>query len=126
MEKDLNINIPPFYPGEEIICVDDVGTYGIKKGQQYIADNCSVECNCGPLVYLRGITDNLEDGSVVKTGTKYICASCAGLSKSKSDWSRYKVSRFVSKKSLMAPPMKFTKIEEFEKQKEKPLILIEN
>lgn len=124
--EDFNLNIPPFYPGEEIICVDDFGAKRIKKGNEYIAEYCGVECSCGVIVGLREVPGEYSDGRRIESGDKFLCERCNSIGISYGDRHGYRVTRFVSKKTLTSPPMSFSKIEEKEKTVKKPQILIPN
>lgn len=124
--EELNLNIPAFYPGEEIICIDDSGTSGTSKGKEYIADRCSVKCKCGPVVFLRGLPARGASGVLINKGQLIYCPKCLTVSESKGDYQAYLISRFVSKKQLTSPPMSFSKMEEKEKTVKKPQILIPN
>lgn len=112
------MKIAPFYPNQKIIAVEDHPWGDFKEGDTFYAGRqktCS--CGCGAWVVHIGINNSPNDFNWICSHTKKFVNQ---------DINYYYASRFRPLQEQTAPLIKLSQIQEKEKEKADPLILIEN
>lgn len=110
-------NLPLFYIGQKVVCVETNSTGFLKVGATYIITAIKEDCSCG-ISY--GV-NNLKPLGGYGAGTKIRCSKCDNIVVS--DGIQYFLSsRFAPIQEANLPLMTFSQIKEKEKEK----ILINN
>jgi hypothetical protein len=102
------IDIPRFHEGQKVVCVNTIGTQGIKHMAHYVVVK-NFYCTCG--VNLIDVGVGQYDSRI--HGTQCDCGRCHDFIYV------YKPSRFVPLQEQTAPLLTFEKINESEKVKER-------
>lgn len=120
---DEKVDLPPFYPGQAVLCVETHRQGLVKEGLKYIVDHCCKKgCKCpGLAVCIRGILSTDIFGAHCPINMPMVCGSCGKLMLP-SELHPFGATRFRAIQELPVPLIKLSQIAE----KEKEQVLIEN
>lgn len=114
-------NIPPFYVGQNVVCVKGSEEFKIKKGVTYTVTEV-VSCKCSTRVSV-----GIKGDMVAQPPFQGTCATCKGkLIFNRNETYAYST-RFAPTQQKDFPLLTFSKIQKKEKQKElidEPQILL--
>lgn len=102
-----NLNLPPFYVGQKVVCVDPRPDFGLFKDKIYTIAEV-IRCKCGATNVAWGATNPLI--------THSSCYSCGNIVTQESKYYFCRSSRFAPVQEQKFPLIKLTKVIEKEKQ----------
>lgn len=104
----MKSNIPPFTPGQKVVCVKGSPEHGLYTGKTYIL-SAVYPCGCGSTVVQYGAKTD-------KTKTKTTCHGCCrDIGDTLPEWA-CSSERFAPLQEQTAPLLTFEKIKETEKE----------